>query len=73
MKVKKLYTAMNLPFRMVIETADGEYKSFHIIPVRKLTEKDLSPMKYWKPQGNQSKEAEPYFYGMYNLEKMEEG
>lgn len=73
LKVKKLYTAMNLPFRMVIETVDGEYKSFHIIPVRKLTEKDLAPMKYWKPQGNQSEEAEPYFYDMYNLEKTEEG
>lgn len=72
MKVKKLYTAMNLPFRMVIETVDGEYKSFHIIPARKLTEKELTPMKYWKPKGNQDKEAEPFFYDMYSLEKMED-
>lgn len=70
MKVKKLFETEKLPYHMVVEMLGGEYKMFCIIPAREITERDLSPVKFWLPRGNQSKEAAPYIYNMYHLEKI---
>ena len=70
MEVKKLFETENLPYHMVVEMPDSEYKMFRVIPARKITESDLLPVKFWFPRGNQGKEAAPYIYNMYHLEKI---
>lgn len=70
MLIKKLFKADCFFNLMVIETLNGEYKKFNICPFRKITEKDLSPLPYWNPAGQNGEEAESYMYRMYGLEKV---
>lgn len=70
MKVKKLYASLNsLPY-FIVEMPDGKFYKFIITPFRKVTEKDLSPLPYFIPRGNNGKEAKSYFYKFYGLEKI---
>ena len=71
MKVKKLYLAMRFKNDMVVETESGEFKKFNITPARKLKEKDLSPVSFYVPDGENGREAPTYMYKMYGLEKVE--
>ena len=54
---------------MVLETTDGSYKKFFISPFREITEKDLTSLPHWTPQGLNAAEAEPCMYKFYGLEK----
>ncbi len=70
MKIKKLFSSDIFPYHMVIETINGEYKKFYIIPARRIEEKDLTPIPYWNPTGRNGEEAEGYIYKIYGLEKI---
>ena len=70
MKIKKLFLSNVFPYHMVIETADGEYKKFYILPARKIEEKDLTPLPHWNSAGRNGEEAERYIYKMYGFEKI---
>lgn len=69
LKIRKLFRTDCFPYHLVVETIDGEYKKFYINPARWISEKDLSPLPHWNPIGRNGREAEPYIYKMYGLEK----
>lgn len=69
MKVLKLYAANCYPNRMVVKTLDGTFHSFFITPAREIGSRDLLPMPYYIPRGNNAEEAEDYVYQMYGLQR----
>lgn len=71
MKIKKLYATEKYPNVYVLETLEGEFYKFFITPYRKVTEKDLHPVPFYRPIGNMGIEARDYNYKLYGLEKAE--
>lgn len=70
MKVKQLYEPPLLPRHYIIELEDGSFKMFSMYGgTRKITEKDLIPVRYYKPQKEHAKVSE-YLYELYGLEKI---
>lgn len=69
MKIKRLFETPSMPMYMVIETPDGRYAKFFITPARKITEKDLQPVPYYRVIGKAAEEAKEYMYKMYGLTK----
>lgn len=72
MKVKKLYASLNTPSHFTVEMPDGKFYKFVCTRTFSISEKDLSPLPGFVPRGNNGKEAEPYLYKLYGLEKVEE-
>ena len=72
MKIRKLYNPPSSPMHMVVETVEGRFLKFFITPFRKITEKDLSPLPGFVPNGNNGTEAFDYMYRFYGFEKAEE-
>lgn len=69
MKVKKLYDSISAPNHFVVETTEGDFFKFIAVPYRKITEKDLTPLPYFRAIGNNGKEADEWLYKTYGLEK----
>lgn len=68
MAIVKLFNAPCFAGHMVIETLQGNFKIFSIFPIRKIKETDLTIVPYWKPVGENGREAETYMYKLYGFE-----
>lgn len=69
MLIRKLFETPGSLSHMVLETTDGEFKKFFIYPFRKIEEKDLSDVPYWRPVGRNGEEAEECMYRFYGFQK----
>ena len=70
MEIRKLYESGQFPYHMVVEGINGGFSKFYIIPARRITEADLSPLPFYLPKGKNGKEAAPYVYQMYGFTKV---
>lgn len=69
MKVKKLFKDSGMPNHCAVQLCDGSYARFLMGPFRKISESDLVKIPYYRALGVKGKEADPYMYKVYGLEK----
>lgn len=65
----KLFLSQTYPAHMIIKKDDGSYGVFFATPARKITERDIKPLRVYIEKGNNAKEAPSYMYQMYGVEK----
>lgn len=69
MKIKKLYAFGPLVNHYVVQTVDGTFAKFRITPFRTISEADLTPVPFYRAEGNNGEEAPDYLYKLYGLTK----
>ena len=70
LEVKRLLIPKCFPNHHVVELPDGSFAAFFDAPFRMITEKDLKPVKFFQPIGENGKEASPFEYNLYNIVKI---
>lgn len=70
LRVKRLLIPKCFPNHHVVELPDGSFAAFLDAPFRMITEKDLIPVKYFEPAGENGKEASLFEYNQYNIVKI---
>ena len=69
MEIKKLITVPCLSYHYVIETKEGEFYRFYMIPFREVKPEDLLPMPHYIAKGKNRTEAPGYLYPLYGFTK----